>query len=337
MKGERRQDGQISDQSWSHRPVYNRNNPVEVSRDLMTARKRTPASVPAPPAGKAGFSLISDEKLLDLYRAMLRCRMLRERIEEHRANRISRNKMRAHENGAGCEAPAAGVTLALVDGDTIVPAPGDQGPCLVKGVSPGAIFSFLRTGRTPAAYSRANTVKPSGSFAARFETAAAIARENKRARKGKIVVLFLGPEDAQSGIWPESLRLAVSRRLPVILVSTAADAPVELSARSHELGLPTMTVDKDDVVAIYRAASEAIAHARRGNGPTLIDCRPFLAAGQRKLPAAQTSIRTMEKYLAAKGLFDRKFKAEVETEFEDELEQADGVRLARSRPRLLTK
>jgi TPP-dependent pyruvate/acetoin dehydrogenase alpha subunit len=217
----------------------------------------------------------------------------------------------------------------LLEGDTLIPSPGDLGPCLVKGVSPGAIFSYLRTGRAPAAYAHANVVRPASTFAARFETASAIASENKRARKSKIVVQFLGPEDAQSGAWEKSLRLAVSRRLPLILVSTSADVAEELAAESHQLGLPPMTVDKDDVVAVYRVASEAIAHARRGNGPTLIDCRPFLLSGQKKLPSSQTSIRNMERYLAAKGLLRRKLKTQIDTAFEHELEQAARGRFPR--------
>jgi len=248
----------------------------------MTGRKRTPASIPATPAGKAGFSLISDEKLLDLYRAMLKCRMLREHFTVRRPNSISKDRMSALENGAGREASAAGVILALLEGDTIIPVPGDQGPCLVKGVSPEAIFSFLRTGRAPAAYGKANVIRPASTFAARFEAASAIAQENRRARNGKIVVLFLGPEEAQSGHWQKSLRLAVSRRLPVILVSTVADSAKDISTGCHKPGLPPMTVDEHDVVAVYRVTSEAIAHARRGNGPTLIDCRPFLLSRQKK-------------------------------------------------------
>jgi len=303
----------------------------------MTARIRTPASVSASAAGKAGFSLISDEKLLNLYRAMLKCRMLQERLEEQRADPISKNKKSAHENRVGNEAAAAGVTLALLEGDSIIPSPGDHGPSLIKGVSPGAIFSFLRSGRAPAAYGRANVVKPAATFAARFETASEIARENRRARKGEIVALFLGPEDAQSGVWEKALRLAVSRRLPLILVSTSADAAEELAAGSHQLGLPPMTVDKDDVVAVYRVASEAIAHARRGNGPTLIDCKPFLPSGQMKLPAPHTSIRSMEKYLSAKGLFYRKLKIEVASAFERELEQAARGSIARRSASRLTK
>jgi TPP-dependent pyruvate/acetoin dehydrogenase alpha subunit len=52
-------------------------------------------------------------------------------------------------------------------------------------------------------------------------------------------------------------------------------------------------VDGNDVVAVYRVASEAIAHARKGHGPTLIDCRLSIPADP---------LQNMRNYLIGKGL-----------------------------------
>jgi TPP-dependent pyruvate/acetoin dehydrogenase alpha subunit len=67
-----------------------------------------------------------------------------------------------------------------------------------------------------------------------------------------------------------------------------------------------MTVDACDVVAVYRVASESIAHARQGFGPTLIECRQWDGPD-----ATRSPIMNMEKYLDRKGLFNKATKAEI--------------------------
>ena len=85
-----------------------------------------------------------------------------------------------------------------------------------------------------------------------------------------------------------------------------------------------MIVDGDDAVAVYRVATEAIAHARRGGRPTLIECKPWPLAdaqpGKRRKPT--DPISNMETYLTRKGLFDKKFKSAVTTAFRRELNAA---------------
>jgi pyruvate dehydrogenase E1 component alpha subunit len=61
--------------------------------------------------------------------------------------------------------------------------------------------------------------------------------------------------------------------------------------------LPSISVDGNDVVAVYRVATEAIAHARKGHGPTLIDCQ---------LVNPGDPLQNMKKYLMRKGLVDEK-------------------------------
>ena len=70
-------------------------------------------------------------------------------------------------------------------------------------------------------------------------------------------------------------------------------------------------VDGADVVAVYRVATESISHARRGNGPTLIDCLPYCIEGEPK----DDPLRKMEVYLSHKGLFDPKLKSGTDAAF----------------------
>ncbi|MGA3136616.1 MAG: thiamine pyrophosphate-dependent enzyme [Terracidiphilus sp.] len=98
---------------------------------------------------------------------------------------------------------------------------------------------------------------------------------------------------------------------------------------------PAITVDGNDIVAVYRVASEAIAHARKGNGPTLIECQTGRSDGHSEIgsgkfrdPAeverwkAGDPILKMEKYLIRKGLFSEEFKKQIAGEFSKELNAA---------------
>jgi pyruvate dehydrogenase E1 component alpha subunit len=71
-------------------------------------------------------------------------------------------------------------------------------------------------------------------------------------------------------------------------------------------------VDGNDVVAVYRVATEAIVHARKGNGPTLIECRFDRSE-------AHDPILKMEAYLLRKGLFSEELKIEATAGFTSEL------------------
>ncbi|MGH9600436.1 MAG: thiamine pyrophosphate-dependent enzyme, partial [Terracidiphilus sp.] len=86
--------------------------------------------------------------------------------------------------------------------------------------------------------------------------------------------------------------------------------------------LPAIVVDAHDAVALYRVAQEAIAHARRGGGPTMIACTPFRAAGASVNKRTGDPIAKMERYLAGKGLPASRLKAAVTAGFSRELDAA---------------
>jgi TPP-dependent pyruvate/acetoin dehydrogenase alpha subunit len=87
-----------------------------------------------------------------------------------------------------------------------------------------------------------------------------------------------------------------------------------------------MTVDACDVVAVYRVASESIAHARQGFGPTFIECQQWDGPD-----ATRNPLLNMEKYLDRKGLFNRATRAEIAKGFDLELDAAVAETLANSR------
>ncbi len=103
---------------------------------------------------------------------------------------------------------------------------------------------------------------------------------------------------------------AVLHDLPMVFLS--ANHPPQKAKADRP---PTITVDGNDVVAVYRVACEAITHARLGNGPTLIELQTYsLCPGD--------PIQNMENYLTRKGIFSVGFKSEILAEFSSELDAA---------------
>jgi TPP-dependent pyruvate/acetoin dehydrogenase alpha subunit len=260
-------------------------------------------------AGKSGFSIISDEKLLNLYVAMVKCRALEERVQIL----FPRNKFTGKRGSVNREAVAVGVAIDLLPEDTVAASPGDlvvnfiwneiQGEPLDK------LFARL--------YARA--ARPSLAAIVKLTTIAAQA--NKTAKNGKISIAF---SSNGSGFSAESLTAAAARQLPILFVRQTrhpAKPPrgkkqtgaAEIAAMAY--GIPVIPVDGSDVVAVYRVATEAITHARKGNGPTLIDC--IFEPSEARDPLMQ-----MESYLTRKGLFNEEWKRQVAAGFTGELDAA---------------
>ncbi len=129
-----------------------------------------------------------------------------------------------------------------------------------------------------------------------------------------IAVAFLSYSPGVSAAARGALLFSITRKLPVIYVYTGKEALK--SEILSSLGLPVIPVDGTDVVAVYRVMHECAVRARRGTGPSVIAC-DFSAKGTRRDP-----IRSMQNYLAAKGLFHKDQNRPDLRAFEKEIKQA---------------
>jgi pyruvate dehydrogenase E1 component alpha subunit len=284
---------------------------------------RTQVSISeTPQSPHNGFSLISNDKLLQLYSTMLRCRMLEERI-----------RVLAKQNGLtkpfaakSQEAAVAGVGIDLLPGDTLAPSPRGFIPCFVKGLPVSRIFSALSAGpaRARSPYATLKLIPPSLNLRVQLDRAIAAARSNKASKNKKIVVAFCGCSSASPDLLHQAMSRAGKLLLPILLVCHNDSGSDDICIEAQNYGFPGVIVDGDDAVAAYRVATEAIAHARRGSGPTLIDCKPWPLSGSKsgKRQTARNPILNMERYLVRKGLFDKKFKSKVTANFRRELDLA---------------
>jgi acetoin:2,6-dichlorophenolindophenol oxidoreductase subunit alpha len=121
--------------------------------------------------------------------------------------------------------------------------------------------------------------------------------------QGAVAVCFFGDGAAEQGTTHEGMNLAAIWKLPVIFVCEnngfAESTPVgyhcsatSIADRAAAYNIPGVAVDGSDVIAMYEAAGEAVARARRGDGPSLIEAQTWRYYGH--FEGDQIKYRTAE-------------------------------------------
>ncbi|MGE3873423.1 MAG: thiamine pyrophosphate-dependent dehydrogenase E1 component subunit alpha [Parvibaculaceae bacterium] len=108
--------------------------------------------------------------------------------------------------------------------------------------------------------------------------------------KKDIAMCFFGDGAAQTGICHESMNMAALWKLPVVFVlehnqfgltvpASIQSSVADISVRAAGYGMPAVIVDGNDAVAVYRAVSQMVDRARRGDGPSLIEAKTYRVEG----------------------------------------------------------
>jgi pyruvate dehydrogenase E1 component alpha subunit len=271
----------------------------------MTPRTKRTGTAPVAPPGEHGFSLISKQKLVGLYTAMLKCRLLERRMRDEALTETPRAR--------GREAVAAAVAGNLQARDHVFAIDGSVLPGLAHDGAAERALAMLKFA------GRARRAAPD--VEAMWKEALSSARALKRKKSKNIVALFCGKTPAPKDV----LRDAASEQLPILFIcqqNRLHDKTLDAPDGSFPSIPPSIPVDCEDAVAIYRVVAEALAHARRGNGPTLMECKQWKVAGQAPAGRRSGALRAMERYLAAKGLWSSQIKKKTAEEFAHELEEA---------------
>lgn len=194
----------------------------------------------------------------------------------------------------------------------------------------------------------------SGIIAEGMPTAVGHALAFKKQGRDAVAVSFFGEGAANQGAFHESLNLAALWELPVVFVcednawaisvpKAQSTAVASNSDRGAAYGIPGVFVSENDVVAVYEAADEAVALARRGGGPSLIEVKtdrllghfegdPQVYRSKEELEALaeRDGIRRFEASLVAQGVLSDADVARVWQEAQAEVEEA--LAYARSSP-----
>jgi TPP-dependent pyruvate/acetoin dehydrogenase alpha subunit len=198
--------------------------------------------------------------------------------------------------GIGQEAIVVGTVFGLRREDYVCPLHRDLGAFLMKGVEPGVMMSQmfgkatgLSKGRDSALHSGVSELGIFGStsmLGSNLPVAAGLALTFKMERSDNVVVAYFGEGASNVGDFHEALNFAGVQRLPVLFICEnnqyAYSVPVEKSMaiddvadRAASYGFEGVAINGNDVLAVYQSTQGALARARSGQGPTLIECKTY--------------------------------------------------------------
>src|SRR5262245_10273134 len=195
---------------------------------------------------------------------------------------------------AGEEAAGTGIMMHLHDGDRIASTHRGHGHCIAKGVDVVAMMKEIYGRKGGACNGKGGSMHiadldkgmmgANGILGAGAPLACGAALAAKFRGKGEVAISFVGDGASSQGMFLESLSLAAVWNLPAIFVvenngyaeSTSREYGVAVDSyvdRAAGFGLPGVTVDGTDFFAVHEAAGEVIERARKGGGPSLLECK----------------------------------------------------------------
>jgi pyruvate dehydrogenase E1 component alpha subunit len=196
----------------------------------------------------------------------------------------------------GQEAVAVGVCAALRLSDRVTSTHRGHGHCIAKGADINRMMAELfgridgyckgKGGSMHIADFSIGMLGANGIVGAGLPISSGAALAAQMEGQGGVAVCFFGDGATGEGEFHETLNISALWKLPLILVcennqygaNNAVDVqrPLpDVSVHAAAYGIPGVTVDGNDVLAVYEAAQEAVERARRGEGPTLIECKTF--------------------------------------------------------------
>ena len=231
------------------------------------------------------------------YSEMLRIRLFEEKTQEL----FLRNMVQGTTHLCqGQEAVSVGVIAALEPKDYVTMTYRGHGQALARGMSVDGIFAELMGKRSGVSLGLGGSMHLTdaqlnviGCFAivgAGLPVALGAAMSAKLRGDGRVSVTFFGDGATNIGTFHEALNMASVWKAPVIFViennlygeytPMRMTAPIDdLAERALPYRMPGVVVDGNDVEKVYAAAQEAVARARRGEGPSLLECKTYRHRG----------------------------------------------------------
>jgi len=259
-------------------------------------------------------------------------------------------------SGIGQEAIMVGACYGLRREDFICPLHRDLGAFLVKGMPPKILMAQVfgrRTGLSKgkdsylhSGDSRLGIVGSTSMLGSNLPVACGIAYGFRLRRQDHVAVAFFGEGAANVGDVHEAMNFAAVHKLAVVFVCVnnlyAYSTPFEkafaisgVAARAQAYGFPGVDVYGNDLLRVHGAMQDAIARARRGEGPTLVECKTFRWHGHSEHDKAsyrtqeeflewksRDPIPLYERYLNEKGLLTPDVGRRLDKQIEEEIEEA---------------
>lgn len=239
---------------------------------------------------KSKEKVFTREKAYWMYKKMLEIRKFEDKVHELFAQGILPGFVHLY---AGEEAVAVGVCAHLNDYDSITSTHRGHGHCIAKGCDLNGMMAEIYGKATGLCKGKGGSMHiadfdkgmlgANGIVGGGFPLACGAALTAKYKKTDNVSVCFFGDGANNHGTFHEGINLAAIWKLPVIFVAenngyaeatpfSYASSCKTIADRAIGYGIPGIRVDGKDILAVYQAAEEAVQRARRGEGPTLIEC-----------------------------------------------------------------
>jgi pyruvate dehydrogenase E1 component alpha subunit len=295
---------------------------------------------------------MDNQTKLNMYKGMWRIRMFEEKVRHLDMEGKLPGFFHLY---VGEEAVAVGACSAIHTDDYITSTHRGHGHLLAKGGRMDRAMAELfarETGYNKARGGSMHIAAPeigmlgaNGIVGAGIPIATGAALSSKYKKNGRVAVCFFGDGASSQGTFHESLNIAAAFKLPAVYVcennlygvgtrQTDVRNLEDIAVRATSYGMPGVIVDGNDVEAVYEAVMTAAERGRRGEGPTLIECKTYrhythftgepdtyrtkeeVSAWKAKDPIKRYHARLIEEGVADEAALNA-IKAEVEKEVDD--------------------
>jgi pyruvate dehydrogenase E1 component alpha subunit len=296
---------------------------------------------------------LTKEKLVGMHRKMLEIRFFEEKVFELYGQNLVPGTIHLY---LGEEAVAVGVCSTLRKGDYITSTHRGHGHCIAKGAELKRTMAEILGKKTGYCKGKGGSMHiadfsigmlgATAVVGAGLPIAVGASLSVKLRKTDQVVACFFGEGASNQGTFHESINMASIWKLPVIFVcennlyamgtrQSTVMAIENVADRAVAYGIPGVVVDGNDVLAVYEATQKAVERARKGEGPTLIECKTYRHKGHSRVdPAKYRPKEEVEEWLAKDPI--KRFKEkllqtntlteseiqQIEKEVSDEIEEA---------------
>jgi TPP-dependent pyruvate/acetoin dehydrogenase alpha subunit len=254
------------------------------------------------------------QQVLDWYRKLLMIRRFEEKADE--LFRQGKLPGTIHTS-IGQEAIAVGFGEALDENDLVIATHRAHGHCLMRGADCKLMMAELlgkanglckgKGGSMHIVDAKHGMLGAMGIVAEGLPIATGVGLAIKMRKTGQVCVCFFGDNASNGGPFHEALNVASLWKLPVVFacennlyglsVSVKKTSAVrDIAVRAKAYDVPGVVVDGMDVFEVYMAAKKAVARARSGKGPSLLECKTYRFLGHSRGDPSYGPYRTKEEW-----------------------------------------
>ena len=303
--------------------------------------------------GKQLTLKLTRDKLVEMHKQMLKIRFFEEKVFDLYAQNLVPGTIHLY---LGEEAVAVGVCSVLRKDDYITSTHRGHGHCIAKGAELKRTMAEIlgkktgyckgKGGSMHIADFKIGMLGATAVVGAGLPIAVGAGLSIKLRGTDQVVTCFFGEGASNQGTFHESINMASIWKLPVIFVcennlyamgtrQSRVMAIENVADRAVAYRIPGVIVDGNDVLAVYEATEKAVERARKGEGPTLIECKTYRHKGHSRVdPAKYRPKEEVEEWLAKDPI--KRFKEkllqtntlteseiqQIEKEVSDEIEEA---------------